>query len=64
MMLHFHTALELLTAHVRTRPGATALLTGAYPGPGSPLTLYEKLGFVLTGEVDEEDGEMFMRLDL
>jgi len=57
-------ALELLIAHVRTRPGATALLTGAHPGPGSPIGFYEKIGFVLTGEVDEEDGELIMRLDL
>jgi len=57
-------ALELLIEHVRTRPGATALLTGAFPGEGSPIAFYEKLGFVLTGETDEEDGELIMRLDL
>jgi diamine N-acetyltransferase len=56
--------IELITAHVRTRPGATALLTGAQPGPGSPIGFYEKMGFVLTGEVDAEDGELIMRLDL
>jgi diamine N-acetyltransferase len=57
-------ALELVIGHVRTRPGATALLTGAQPGPGSPIGFYEKMGFVLTGTVDEEDGELEMRLDL
>jgi diamine N-acetyltransferase len=57
-------ALELLVEYVRTRPGATALLTGAYPGPGSAIAFYEKMGFVLTGEVDPEDGELEMRLVL
>ena len=57
-------AVELLAARVRTRPGATALLTGAQPGPGSPIGFYKKMGFVLTGEVDETDGELIMRLDL
>jgi diamine N-acetyltransferase len=57
-------ALELVIEHVRTRPGATALHSGAYPGAGSAIPFYEKLGFVLTGEVDQEDGELEMRLDL
>jgi diamine N-acetyltransferase len=57
-------AIELLVEHVRTRPGATALLNGAYPGPDSAIPFYEKSGFVLTGNVDEEDGELEMRLDL
>ena len=57
-------ALELVIDHVRTRPGATALDAGAHPGEGSPISFYEKLGFALTGEVDEDDGELKMRLDL
>ena len=57
-------AVELLIDHVRTRPGATALLTGAQPGDGGPIGFYEKLGFTLTGEVDEEDGELILRLEL
>lgn len=56
--------IELMIAHVRTRPGATALLTSAFSGPGSAIPFYEKLGFVLTGEVDPEDGELVMRYDL
>ncbi len=55
-------AIELVLAHVRTRPGATHLLTSAVPGPGSPQPFYERLGFVATGEVD--DGEVVLRLDL
>jgi diamine N-acetyltransferase len=55
-------ALQLLIDHVRTRPGATALLTSCVPGDGSPCPFYEKMGFVPTGEVD--DGELVMRLDL
>ena len=57
-------ALEQLIDYVRGRPGATALTTGAYPGDGSPIGFYEKMGFVLTGETDEEDGELVMRLEL
>jgi diamine N-acetyltransferase len=55
-------AIELVVEHVRTRPGATALLNSAVPGPDNAIPFYEKLGFVLTGEVD--DGELVMRLDL
>ena len=55
-------ALELVIDHVRTRPGATALLTSIVPGDGSPGPFYEKMGFAYTGE--EEDGELVMRLNL
>lgn len=55
-------ALALLIEHVRTRPGAKALLTSAVPGQGSPQPFYEKLGFVPTGDV--EDGEVVLRLAL
>jgi diamine N-acetyltransferase len=55
-------ALELVIAHVRTRPGARALLTSCVPGDGSPCPFYQKMGFVPTGDVD--DGELVMRLDL
>jgi diamine N-acetyltransferase len=55
-------ALELLIAHVKTRPGANALLTSCVPGDGSPCPFYEKMGFVYTGE--EYEGELVMRLDL
>lgn len=55
-------AIELLIDHVRTRPGATMLLTSCVPGEGTPMPFYAKLGFVETGE--EDDGERVMRLDL
>jgi len=55
-------ALELLIAHVRTRPGATELLTSCVPGEGSPCPFYQRMGFVYTGE--EDDGELVMRLAL
>ncbi|NOK59094.1 MAG: GNAT family N-acetyltransferase [Chloroflexi bacterium AL-W] len=56
------TALELIIAHVKTRPDATALFTSCVPGDGSPCPFYEKIGFVDTGEVD--DGEKVLRYDL
>merc|ERR1712072_919392 len=37
-------ALDLLVAHVRTRPGATELLTSTSEGKGSPQAFYEKYG--------------------
>jgi diamine N-acetyltransferase len=55
-------AIDLVIAHVRTRPGATELKTSVVPGEGSPGPFYEKLGFAYTGEVD--DGELVMRLGL
>jgi diamine N-acetyltransferase len=53
-------ALEAVIAHVRTRPGATELLTSCVPGEGSPCPFYERMGFAYTGV--EEDGERVMRL--
>jgi diamine N-acetyltransferase len=55
-------AIQLLIAHVKTRPQATELLTSYVPGEGSPGTFYHKLGFVDTGEV--EDDENVTRLEL
>ena len=55
-------ALELLFAHVRTRPGATVLHTSVVDGPGGPGPFYERLGFTYTGETD--DGELVMRREL
>ena len=52
-------AIDLLIDHVRTRPGATELRTSCVPGDGSPIPFYEKVGFRLTGEVDE-DGELIL----
>lgn len=55
-------AIELVIEHVRTRPGATELVTSCGPGDGGPGPFYEKLGFVYTG--CEEEGELVMRREL
>lgn len=55
-------AMELLIAHVETRPGAAELLTSYAPGEGCPEPFYRKLGFEETGEVLE--GERVMSLKL
>ncbi len=44
-------AIELLVEHVKTRPGATELLTSCGQGDGSPEGFYLRLGF-------EHDGQM------
>jgi diamine N-acetyltransferase len=59
---HGRAALQLLCEHVRTRPGASALLTSCVPAQGGPGPFYERLGFAYTGELD--DGEQVMRLAL
>ncbi len=56
-------AVELLIEYVRTRPGATALLTSYVPGEQGPAEFYRRLGFTPTGEVDE-DGEIIVSLPL
>ncbi len=55
-------ALRLFIDHVRSRPGATELLSSYVPGDGSPRPFYAGLGFVETGKVD--DGENVIRLAL
>jgi diamine N-acetyltransferase len=55
-------AVELLIDYVRTRPGATALMTSWVPGERGPEKFYRKLGFEPTGEIDE--GEVVARLAL
>ena len=55
-------AVEQLVEYVRTRPGATELLTSWVPEPGGPEPFYRSLGFLPTGEVDE--GEVVARLVL
>lgn len=57
-----HQAMQQAIAYVRTRPGATQLKVSYVPGPGSPQSFYQKLGFADTGEVDE--GEIVMALPL
>lgn len=56
-------AIELLIEHVKTRPNAKELGVSCVPeGDGSPCPFYEKLGFVYTGEKDED--ELVMKLKL
>lgn len=53
-------ALTLVIDHVRARPQARDLGLSYHPGEGSPRPFYERLGFVDTGEVLED--EHIMRL--
>lgn len=55
-------ALKLVMDYVRTRPGATHLLTSVVPGEGTPGPFYEKLGFTYTGEVDDDELVMICTL--
>lgn len=55
-------AVELLIAYVRSRPGATELISSWVPDPAGPESFYRGLGFVPTGEIDE--GEVVARLAL
>jgi diamine N-acetyltransferase len=56
-------AIELLFEHVKTRPNAKELGVSCVPdGDGSPCPFYEKMGFVYTGEKDED--ELVMKLKL
>lgn len=59
---HGESALELLFAHVKTRPGAVEILTSCVDAPGGPGPFYERMGFTYTGAV--EDGERVMRRPL
>jgi diamine N-acetyltransferase len=51
-------ALELLFAHVKTRPGATDIYTSCVDGPGGPGPFYQGLGFTYNGELDEDERVM------
>jgi diamine N-acetyltransferase len=55
-------AVRLVTDVVRAN-GGTELLTSYVPGDGGPAGFYRRLGFLPTGEVDE-DGEIIARLPL
>ena len=59
---HGRGALELLFAHVKTRPGAVEILTSCVDAPGGPGPFYEQMGFAYTGAVEE--GERVMRRPL
>lgn len=56
-------AIAHLVDYVKTRRNATELLVSHVPElPGNPGPFYQKLGFEYTGE--EDDGEVVMRLKL
>jgi diamine N-acetyltransferase len=55
-------ALELVSAYFRDR-GSREMWTSAGQGAGSPITFYERYGFVRTGEIVFDD-ELLLRLDL
>jgi diamine N-acetyltransferase len=54
-------ALDLIVEKL-SQEGATLLRTSYYPGPDSPQGFYGKLGFVPTGEID--DDEVVLELSL
>jgi diamine N-acetyltransferase len=55
--------LDLIVEYFRRRPGVEVLSTSAGQGEGSPISFYERYGFVQTGEVVFDD-EVLLRLKL
>ena len=55
--------LDLVVQYFRGRPGVEVLSTSAGQGEGSPISFYERYGFVQTGEVVFDD-EVLLRLKL
>ena len=55
-------AMEQAIAHVKSLPGAKELVTSYVPGDGNPSPFYYKLGFEETGEWEE--GEKVLKLKL
>ncbi len=51
-------AILLLIEHVKKRPGATEILASVVQSDGGPQSFYEKLGFKLTGEYENEEAIM------
>jgi diamine N-acetyltransferase len=51
-------AMRLVIAFVKQQPGAAALTLGYVPGVGDPSAFYAKLGFVETGEWDDDERVM------
>lgn len=63
-------AMKLVIEHVKTRPGATELLTSVMQVDGGAQGFYESLGFVTTGEYGDrsdcqnDNPEAYMKLVL
>jgi diamine N-acetyltransferase len=55
-------ALDLIVEFLRSRPGADTLFTSYAPGEGSPLEFYLGYGFVLTGEVFDDEPVLALTL--
>lgn len=55
-------ALRQVIAHARTLPGVTRLRTSYVEAPGNASPLYAQVGFAPTGEID--DGEVVMEIRL
>ncbi|MCP4570264.1 MAG: GNAT family N-acetyltransferase [FCB group bacterium] len=55
-------AMELVIDYVRGLPEAGQLLTSYIPGTGDPSGFYLKLGFVETGEMEEEERVLALEL--
>lgn len=55
-------ALDLLVERMRSLPGATELLSSYVPGDAGPRDFYRRYGFEETGDVEE--GEHVIRLKL
>lgn len=56
-------AVALVLEHLRGLPGEERVRTSCVPGPESPLAFYRGLGFLDTGELDD-DGEAILERDL
>jgi diamine N-acetyltransferase len=55
-------AMGLLIEYVKSRPNATELITSVLQEEGGPQGFYEKLGFELTGEYEEGEAILQLRL--
>ena len=55
-------ALDLVVAYLRTRPGADTLFTSVTRGPRPPTGFYLAYGFVETGDVFEGEDVLALRL--
>ena len=55
--------LDRIVEYFRARPGVEVLTTSAGQGEGSPVTFYERYGFVRTGDIVFDD-EVLLRLRL
>ncbi len=55
-------ALRLVVDHARSRGIFSKLSVSYVPGEGSPVGLYQRIGFEHTGEVDEDELVMELRL--